>query len=161
MLTIDDLTQDTFIALYRRLTHPQAPLPAESATPYVYGIARHLAYAEIRRTRCYALATADDRDALGDDEALAAYAVTVDPAPQPDETAHWLLLSVEVRRAIDRLPPVQREALILFSEEGLNYQEIALATGATVGTVASRIHYAKRGLRGLLSANTLDAIENT
>src|SRR5262249_17370884 len=78
---------------------------------------------------------------------------------QPDEITDLLLLSLEVRAAIDRLPELQRQALILYSAEDLSYAEIAQIMNPTVGTWKSRIHYAKRSLRGLLKPATLRAIE--
>ncbi|MDX2163630.1 MAG: RNA polymerase sigma factor [bacterium] len=160
-LAVDDLVQETFIALYRKLTARDAPIPPEAARPYAYGIARNLAYAELRRIERYGLALAADHDQAAEDGFAygAGYAVAVDPAAMPEETAYWMLLNADVQAAIDRLPEAQRQVLILFCEEGLSYHEIAVIMGVNVGTVKSRLHYAKRALRGLLSAATLHAID--
>jgi RNA polymerase sigma factor (sigma-70 family) len=161
-LAVDDLTQETFIALYRRLKAEQVGLDRESVQPYAYGIARHLVYAEMRRVRRYGLGLADDHDQIGGDtETLGGYAVVADPSEAPEDAAHWLMLTMQVRAAIDRLPEAQRLVLILYSEEGLGYEEIARITGVNVGTVASRLHYAKRTLRGLLPPETLAAISES
>jgi RNA polymerase sigma-70 factor (ECF subfamily) len=82
-----------------------------------------------------------------------------DDAQPPDEAAHWLLLHLEVQEAIDRLPELHRQALILYAEENLSYSEIAEVMNTSVGTVKSRMHYAKRILRGLLRSETLSALE--
>lgn len=50
---------------------------------------------------------------------------------------------------IDGLPDTQREALILWAWEGLNYAEIAVALGVPVGTVRSRLSRARAYLTGL------------
>jgi RNA polymerase sigma-70 factor (ECF subfamily) len=60
-------------------------------------------------------------------------------------------LSEVVRRAIDDLPPLQREALVLFEYEELPLAEIATIVGADVGTVKSRLHRARQRLRKQLA----------
>jgi RNA polymerase sigma-70 factor (ECF subfamily) len=66
-----------------------------------------------------------------------------------------LLLNAEaseaVRKAVNELPPLQREALILFEYEELSLAEIAEVAGADVGTVKSRLHRARQRLRILLA----------
>lgn len=52
-----------------------------------------------------------------------------------------------VRDALGRLPAVQAAALTLREMEGLSYREIAQVMGCSVGTVMSRLHYARKRLR--------------
>lgn len=52
-----------------------------------------------------------------------------------------------MHRALDRVSPAHSEALILRYVEDLSYEEIAEVVGCKVGTVRSRLHYAKRALR--------------
>ena len=78
---------------------------------------------------------------------------------QPEEATYWLLMYLEVQEAMERLPEVQREALILYSEENLSYAEIAEAMNTSIGTVKSRLFYAKKTLRQLLSVETLQALD--
>ena len=59
-------------------------------------------------------------------------------------------LSVIVQKAIAELPPLQREAVILFEFEDLSLAEIAEVVNADVGTVKSRLHRAREKLRVLL-----------
>jgi RNA polymerase sigma-70 factor (ECF subfamily) len=59
-------------------------------------------------------------------------------------------------RGLDALSPAHREALVLAFIEGLSYEEICGITGANLGTVRSRIHYAKRALRDYLERNQYD-----
>jgi RNA polymerase sigma-70 factor (ECF subfamily) len=56
----------------------------------------------------------------------------------------------EVERAIASLPPLQREALVLFEYADLSLAEIAAVVGADSGTVKSRIFRARERLRGRL-----------
>ncbi len=63
------------------------------------------------------------------------------------------------RRAFVRLPPVQREALVLRAVHGLRYERIAAVCGCEVGTVKSRINRARTTLKALLLGG--DAAEGT
>ena len=56
----------------------------------------------------------------------------------------------EFMKALNQLPPPQRSALLLHFIEDFSLEEIAGITGASLGTVKSRMHYAKKALRELL-----------
>ena len=58
----------------------------------------------------------------------------------------------EVRRALDRLPPDQRTALLLVTVEGLSYKEAAETVQVPVGTIMSRLARARIALQLLLEA---------
>lgn len=61
-------------------------------------------------------------------------------------------LDVErLARALRRLPPPQREVILLHYYDGCSVDEIARRTGVLAGTVKSRLHRARRALRRLLS----------
>lgn len=60
-------------------------------------------------------------------------------------------LATVIREAITSLPPLQREALILFEYEDLSLAEIAKIVSADIGTVKSRIHRARERMRRLLA----------
>ena len=55
-----------------------------------------------------------------------------------------------MRDAIAALPVELREAIVLFEYEELSQAEIAVAVGATVKAVETRIHRAREKLRGAL-----------
>jgi RNA polymerase sigma-70 factor (ECF subfamily) len=59
-------------------------------------------------------------------------------------------LAGEVARAIASLPPLQREALVLFEYEDLSLAEIAAVVGADSGTVKGRLFRAREKLRARL-----------
>jgi RNA polymerase sigma-70 factor (ECF subfamily) len=65
-------------------------------------------------------------------------------------------LGLKVQDAVSRLPPLQREALVLFEYEGLALSEIASLVGADIGAVKARLHRARERLR-----NTLQPYLNT
>jgi RNA polymerase sigma-70 factor (ECF subfamily) len=60
-------------------------------------------------------------------------------------------LAAEVQRAIASLPPLQREALVLFEYEDLSLAEIAAITGVDANTVKARLFRARDKLRARLS----------
>lgn len=49
------------------------------------------------------------------------------------------------------LPPAQREVCMLRYRDEMSYAEIALVIGTSVGTVRSRLHYAKQRMHELLN----------
>ncbi len=58
--------------------------------------------------------------------------------------------AARIHAALPELSPAHREVLMLRFLEGLSYEEIASVVGCELGTVRSRLHYAKRGLRDIL-----------
>ena len=52
-------------------------------------------------------------------------------------------------KLIEQLPAPQRSVLLLHFLEDFSLEEIAAVTGAQLGTVKSRLHYAKKALRKL------------
>ena len=53
----------------------------------------------------------------------------------------------DLDRLLQRLPPEQREVLLLISVEEMSYQEVAQITGVPLGTVMSRLSRARARLR--------------
>ena len=60
-------------------------------------------------------------------------------------------LAGEVQRAIESLPPLQREALVLFEYEDLSLAEIGAIVGADANTVKARLFRARDKLRASLN----------
>jgi RNA polymerase sigma-70 factor (ECF subfamily) len=58
----------------------------------------------------------------------------------------------EVRRAVNRLPPDQRAALLLVTVDGLSYKEAAEVVQVPVGTIMSRLARARIALQMQLEA---------
>jgi RNA polymerase sigma-70 factor (ECF subfamily) len=59
-------------------------------------------------------------------------------------------LERKVKSAMDSLPEKHRITLLLREVEGLSYEEIAQATEVNIGTVMSRLHYARKRMQELL-----------
>ena len=60
-----------------------------------------------------------------------------------------------IARAIQTLPPLQREALILAEYEEMSLEDIASTTEAEVAAVKSRLHRARSRLRQILERGPL------
>ena len=133
----EDIAHDCFLSLLRK---PESFDPARaSLRTYLLAAARNLAMKHFRGVR--------GRDALEDLAQEPALAERHGPLRQLlDEE-----LSEVVRRAIDELPPLQREALVLFEYEELMLSEIATIVGADVGTVKARLWRARQRLKQQLA----------
>jgi RNA polymerase sigma-70 factor (ECF subfamily) len=134
----EDVAHDCFLSL---LTKPQGFDPSRGASlrTYLFAAARNLAMSHFRRLR--------GRDALED-------LAEEPPLHERHGPLRKLLdheLSQEVQRAIDDLPPLQREALVLFEYEELSLFEISEIVGADVGTVKARLYRARQRLKRQLA----------
>jgi RNA polymerase sigma-70 factor (ECF subfamily) len=73
-----------------------------------------------------------------------------DPGRGPDQEATRAEQRERIRRALDALPPRARTIIMLSDVEGLSYREIAEVLNCPIGTVMSRLHNARKRLKGLL-----------
>ncbi|HWU37892.1 MAG TPA: sigma-70 family RNA polymerase sigma factor, partial [Candidatus Acidoferrum sp.] len=94
------------------------------------------------------IATYDDTRAVPE-EPDADVAVGEDPATVLETKQVRALLA----RGIAQLPPAQRAVVVLREIEGMSYEEISRAVGCTLGTVMSRLFYARRRLQKILKAH--------
>lgn len=147
----EDILQDAFVALYMNL---QRIDPPAHLRPFLFRVIRNRCYDELRRKGRFQFVSLDEEP--GDAAPVSAF--LMDGRPQPDEVVHWHLLFDQVQKAIDRLPELQRQTLILLTEEGLSYAQIAEAMATDIGTVKSRVHYGRRGLVRLLGPATVAAL---
>ena len=68
----------------------------------------------------------------------------------PDEFLIRREQEAEFMNLLEQLPPPQRAVLLLHFVENFSLEEIARITETQLGTVKSRLHYAKKSLRKLL-----------
>lgn len=132
----EDITHDCFLSLIRQ---PGNFDPARGRLrTYLFSAARNLALKQFRG--------GSREDPLDD-------LVEEFPAPVRQQPLHRLLdeeLSLKVQEAVMDLPPLQREALVLFEYEDLSLSEIAGIVGTDVGVVKARLHRARERLRNTL-----------
>jgi RNA polymerase sigma-70 factor (ECF subfamily) len=75
---------------------------------------------------------------------------TADPGGGPEQEAARAEQRERIRHALDALPPKARTIIMLSDVEGLSYREIAEVLNCPIGTVMSRLHNARKRLKGLL-----------
>ncbi|MCX6028582.1 MAG: sigma-70 family RNA polymerase sigma factor [Chloroflexi bacterium] len=138
-----DATQDGFIKAFQRLNQYRGG----SFKAWMLRIVTNTCYDTLRahKRRPTTSLEKEDEDPEHDSKLQ-------DPAERPDAYALRHELAVAIQAAIVKLPPDQRATLVLSDIEGLDYQEIAAATGAALGTVKSRLSRARAKLRDLLLA---------
>jgi len=127
----EDVTQECFLALFAGAAFDPRH---GSLRTYLFGIARHLA---IRRMRI------DEREPEEPADAAASYDTLGDLIGRERSAA--------VERAVAALPPLQKEALVLFEYEDCSLEEIAQIAGVEVGAVKARLHRARETLRRQLA----------
>ena len=75
--------------------------------------------------------------------------------PPPDAELDRADLRAKIDAALSRLPESQRQTFVLHVDGGLSYREVADALGISIGTVMSRLFYARRRLKLLLASHVL------
>jgi len=75
----------------------------------------------------------------------------MDPSPSPETVCMEHEVSQLLAKAIMHLPAYQRQVLRMYHTEGKSYEEIAEATGLSIGTVKSRLNRARNMLRERLA----------
>lgn len=131
----EDVSHDCFLSLIRKPDNFRAD--RGSLRTYLYAAARNLALKHFRGSA---------REAPLDD-----FREEVDTGTaQPLSRLLNEELATFVREAVLALPPLQREALVLFEYEGLSLSEIARVTESEVGAVKGRLFRAREGLRTTL-----------
>jgi RNA polymerase sigma-70 factor, ECF subfamily len=136
----DDVVAETFLVAWRRLD--EVP---EHARPWLLGVARRV-LANRRRGA--------DRFA-----SLTVRLAEREPRRPPDGANDGVDLRLTVRRALDRLPPKEFEALTLLAWEGLTPLEAAAVVGCSRATLAVRLHRARRRLASLIDAEAIDPVD--
>jgi RNA polymerase sigma-70 factor (ECF subfamily) len=124
----EDVLQDTWLTVIRdlfRLRQPKA-FPA-----WLYRIARNKVYQQLRKHNGFVPLSQEVAEAPAEEE--------TDDFSADD--------AARVHECLERLPPEQREVLVLRFVEQMSYDDIAAVVGCPPGTVRSRIHYGKRALR--------------
>jgi RNA polymerase sigma-70 factor (ECF subfamily) len=133
----EEVAQDTFLALWRR---PGAYDPARgSLQAFLLGVARNKAVDLVRREESLRRAR----------EALTVEAESGDGAPVDEIGVEE---REEVRAALAKLSPLQREAIVLAYFGGRTYREVAAELGIPEGTAKTRLRDGLIKLREFMEA---------
>jgi RNA polymerase sigma-70 factor (ECF subfamily) len=135
----EDVTQECFLSILRR---PDA-FRAERASlrTYLCAIARHLALKQLRKR---------GQETLVDDPPEVAGGASA-PGKDPLRSVMEAEEAETVRAAVLALPPLQREAVVLFEYQEMSLADVAAVCDTDVGTVKSRLHRARERLRRTLT----------
>jgi RNA polymerase sigma-70 factor, ECF subfamily len=137
-----DLVQETFIAAVR---HIGGLRDDEKFGSWLFGIAHQ---------KCVQCWRKQNREGILPDE--------IPDLPdeveyRPDELLIRREQEAEFMDRLNQLPPPQRSVLLLHFIEDFSLEEIARITETRLGTVKSRLHYAKKSLRKLLEGKNENA----
>jgi len=127
----EDVVIETFLRLHR---HRRRMRAGAALRPWIFVIARNVARNRLRAERVQRL--------LG---TAKVETMSATPAPQGDPA-----LRARIAAAFAALPAKQREACSLRLLGDFELEDIAATTGASIGTVKSRLFYGLRRLRTLL-----------
>jgi RNA polymerase sigma-70 factor (ECF subfamily) len=139
MLIAEDAAQETFIRAWQNLPNYR---PQTSLRNWLYRIAFNAGMDMIRKNRRIVPDDINEMPLADDQPSLEA-------AVAERERAKL------VQGAILSLPDASRAVLVLREYEGLSYQEISSTLDIPVGTVMSRLNYARKLLKSKLEQNYL------
>ncbi|MFO7323208.1 MAG: sigma-70 family RNA polymerase sigma factor [Chloroflexota bacterium] len=129
----EDLAQDCFLKLHYYADRIDTSLPL---APWLYRVTVNLAYTWITRRKRRRVSL----EALVDQ--LMAPAIQA-----PDKVAEHAEIQEQVRQAVSELQFNQQVVVVLHYLSGLSLEEIASVLDCPVGTVKSRLYYARENLR--------------
>jgi RNA polymerase sigma-70 factor (ECF subfamily) len=128
-----DLAQETFLKLYktRERIQPDAHFKA-----YLYKIATNTAYDWLKKKRRH------PEDLIIDDD-------NANFATIESELSYYKIEELDLiglNLALDKIKPASKNLLLLYYQQGFNYQEISEIVGQPLGTVKSGLLRAKQEL---------------
>ena len=137
----EDLLQETFLRLYKNKHYYKE---VAKFSTWIYTIAGNLAKTELRRRKRRNIFsinnyTEDNRDFE-----------IVDENMTPDREVESTNLTKHIHDAMEKLPEVFKEVLLLRDVQGLEYDEIAEIPETPLGTVKSRINRGRAKLASML-----------
>jgi RNA polymerase sigma-70 factor (ECF subfamily) len=136
-----DASQDTFLSAYRAI----AKFKGGSFKSWLLRIATNACYDQLRLLQ---RRPTSSLEAIYTDTDTSSH--FVNGRETPEEHALRQELSQIIQQGIQTLPPDQRTTLVLSDVQGMSYAEIAEVTGASIGTVKSRLSRGRARLRDCL-----------
>ena len=143
-----DLTQEVFIKMYRTLQSYDVERGAFMT--WVTTITRNLLVDHFRKSKQDRVTDSLDVPLSEHEDAMPLSEQIRDGAPTPDARAQSLQVKETVHKALQKLSPDLREAVILRDLQDMDYKEIATVLKVPEGTVKSRINRGRAELARLL-----------
>ncbi len=138
----EDAAQEAFIHAWLKLSTYQLHT---SLRNWLYRIAINIAIDALRKEKHLASVELSERMAA--------------PEPTPEGMLTSRERAIWIQKAVLTLPPACRAVLVLREYEELSYQEIASTLNIPIGTVMSRLNYARNLLRANLKTQLFNYVE--
>lgn len=140
-----DLTQDTFIKAFQSI---QRFGGQSSFFTWLYRIAVNSTLSHLRKSR---LRSFFSLESINSDEPVSREIIAaLTDKTGVDRDSYVRELQEKLNEAMQKLSIKHRTVVTLFEIDGLSHQEIAEVMDCSVGTVRSRLHYAKQLLQSEL-----------
>jgi len=152
----EDLTQEVFIKVYRTLGSYDVEKGA--FTTWLTTLTRNLLVDHFRRSRMDRMTESIDAGLTEEDDSVSLSQRLPDKGPSPADRLASQETQKMVQRALARISPDLREAVILRDLQDMDYKEIAAALKVPEGTVKSRINRGRAELARLLSRMNRQAV---
>ena len=123
----EDIYQDTWLAVIGKIHNLKE---TESFAPWLYHIARNKVFHQLRRKKL--LTELNEKIISGNNE---------------DNGEFTIEDAAKVHKALEKLHPAHKEVLMLRFLEQMSYEQMAQVIKSNIGTVKSRIYYAKKALK--------------
>ncbi len=133
----EDLVQDTYV---RALRYQHSYQPGTNMKAWLFAIMRNLFWDRFKGGR-------PENISLDGDGEFALYDTLKDDTARPESDVLDKLAAGEVVNAVERLPELHREVVLLVDVEGFSYKDAAEVLGVPIGTVMSRLHRARQQLQ--------------
>jgi RNA polymerase sigma-70 factor (ECF subfamily) len=152
----NDLFQETFFRILSALRSERASYTDQGRfLGWAMRIARNAALDHLRSRGRWA-----DVDQAGSEDGTSYWDRLTDDAPSAEQTMHREDQREWLRESIDRLPPDQREVVLLRHESELTFREIAELTGVSINTALGRMRYALINLRRMIPTEEIRTAES-
>jgi RNA polymerase sigma-70 factor (ECF subfamily) len=142
-----DLVQDTYV---RALRYQHSYEPGTNMRAWLFAIMRNLFWDRFKGSRREDVSLDD----LGD---FALYDTLKETSAIPETEVLDRIAAQEVVKAVEELPPLHREVVLLVDVEGFAYKDAAQVLGVPIGTVMSRLHRARQHLQKSLYRYALES----
>lgn len=139
-----DLTQEALIKAFRSIERFQGK---SSFFTWLYRIAVNTTLSHLKKRRLRRFFSFENVHEEASSQEI------IEALSEQNKTEKGALiheLQEKLNEALQKLSPKHRTVVVLFEIEGLSHQEISEITGSSIGTVRSRLHYAKQELQSYL-----------
>ena len=148
----EDVTQETFVRAYQAIARFDGR--SEPFT-WLYRIAVNLSLNQIRARKSKQRASLDDDPRLASMLFEQRPSLGIDPSGDSDRKR----VAKALLEGVDSLSETLRTTLIMVCIDGVSHEEASAVLGCPEGTIAWRVHEARRKLRAFLEARGYGEIE--